>query len=128
MKRFRHFVVSLCLPLTLTHSSGWACDGPGASELITKAEFLGWWLFVITAIAGVAGILILQLQGCRFRNGSWLLLVIAIHPGWWLGARSGDCGALRVLGSWIGLGLMIFCLVLALVLAIVRRRRRSDQR
>jgi hypothetical protein len=52
------------------------------------------------------------------------LIPVVIHPGWWLGARGGDCGAMRTLGSWIGLGLAVA--VPLILLAAGKKKRISS--
>jgi len=76
-------------------------------ERIEAAERLGWLLFGIAALSGLAGFVL----AWRSRKGRWrmigCLIPVLIHPGWWLGARGGDCGAMRTIGSWVGLGLTV---------------------
>ena len=76
-----------------------ACSGRGAPAAIEHAERLGWKLWAASVtLAGISALL------PRLRaRGVWrlwpLLLLVVIHPGLWMSARSGDCGRLRVQAS-----------------------------
>jgi hypothetical protein len=85
MKRARWLLVASVIPRPAL-----ACSGPGAMETILANERVGWTLFFVSAaIAAVAAVL-LRSRGWR---KLWpLAAVVFVHPGWWLSARSGDCG------------------------------------
>lgn len=108
--------------LVLWTLNAWACSGPGAMEAIEAAEKLGWLLFGISAVVGLAGLGLMWKLG----RGRWqicaCLIPVVIHPGWWLGARGGDCGAMRIIGSWIGVGLAV---AVPLVLLAVGKKKRQ---
>lgn len=86
-----------------------ACSGPGAAETILRNERLGWALWAMTlVIAGVFAVLP-RLRARGWRKQWPLLLLVLLHPGWWMSARSGDCG--RTL--WEGSILMMVVTLLA---------------
>lgn len=89
-------------------------------EAIEAAERLGWLLFGISAAAGLAGLVLMWKLGRSRWQMCACLIPVVIHPGWWLSARGGDCGAMRTIGSWIGLGLAI---VVPLVLLVVAKKK-----
>lgn len=66
------------------------CDGAGAMETIVTNERVGWalWFASATIAAGVA----VRLRSRGWRKQWPLAVLVAVHPGWWLSARSGDCG------------------------------------
>lgn len=76
-----------------------ACSGPSAAEVIAANQRAGLLLFLAGAVAAVH-------LGLRFRahpkKGVWiggLALLSFLHPIWWLGAMSGDCGYLLLYSS-----------------------------
>ncbi|HEY4057377.1 MAG TPA: hypothetical protein VGM39_12255 [Kofleriaceae bacterium] len=76
-----------------------ACSGPGAAGMIARNEHLGWQLWLIAAaIAAVAAALI-ALRTRRWTKAWPMLVLIALHPGWYYSARMGDCGQGLVSGS-----------------------------
>jgi hypothetical protein len=86
-------VVGLALPgLAL------ACSGPGAMATILRSERLGWMLWGATLLLAVA-VALVRLRADGWRAHWPLLLLVGVHPGWWMSARSGDCGRMLVLGS-----------------------------
>ncbi len=115
------FVLALIILITW---NAWACSGPGAMERIEAAEQLGWLLFGITALVGLAGSVLVW----RLKRGRWqmfgCLIPVFIHPGWWLSARGGDCGAMRAMGSWIGVGLAV---IVPLALLVAGKRKSSER-
>ncbi len=90
--------------LCLAAPAALACSGPGAQENIRQATVVGW------VLAGVAGLLFLVATAGAVRarrRETWLglavaALVLAVHPAWWLSARNGDCGSMRVTWSVAG--------------------------
>ncbi len=76
-----------------------ACSGPGAMQAIVRAERVGWALLVLSLLLVAAPPLRALMRGHAVGRSVWALLVVLIHPGWWLSARGGDCGAMRMLGS-----------------------------
>jgi hypothetical protein len=71
-----------------------ACSGgPGMMELIEAREQRGFVLFVATAVALVLVAVAIPVVRRR-KLRAWLPLgILALaHPGWWMGARHGDCG------------------------------------
>ncbi|WP_434426176.1 hypothetical protein [Nannocystis pusilla] len=76
-----------------------ACSGPGAREAILHAEQLGLVLWFTTAVLA-GGSLFMPRMRVGGRRKPWPLLLLAVlHPGWWMSARSGDCGQTLILGS-----------------------------
>ena len=71
-----------------------ACSGgPGLMELIEEREHRGFVLFVATAVAMVlVAVLIPVVRRRKLRAWIPLGLLALLHPGWWMGARHGDCG------------------------------------
>jgi hypothetical protein len=69
-----------------------ACSGVGAPETILRNEHLGWTLCVMTLLIAWAFAAILRLRSRSWRKQWPLLLLVLLHPGWWMSARSGDCG------------------------------------
>ncbi len=70
-----------------------------AMAAILRAQTLGWilWATTLVLVAGSAFIPQLRFRGWRRQ---WpLLVLVALHPGWWMSARSGDCGRTLVDGS-----------------------------
>ncbi len=66
-----------------------ACSGPGAAEAIATSELIGLMAFVL-ALVCVGAVLFLT----RARRRWFATLAMLVHPGWWMSARSGDCGYL----------------------------------
>ena len=100
-----------------------ACSGPGALARILANERLGWILFGAAALVDVLGAVALRRLGVARRRLAWLLAPVLVHPGWWMRARGGDCGATLVLGSMamtVAAGLVV---VVAVIIALARRRR-----
>jgi hypothetical protein len=122
----RRLVPFFFLIASLCASAAWACSGPGAMARIEAAERLGWWLFGINAALVAAGMLLLRMRGRSLRQTGWLLAFAAIHPGWWLSARGGDCGAMRSIGSWACLGLS--ALLLTVLILFSRKREKGGDR
>lgn len=124
----------LCLYLLTTATTGLAlqglalaCSGPGAMAAILRAERMGWMLWGATLLlAGAVVFFRLRADGWR---AQWpLLLLVGLHPGWWMSARSGDCGRLLVLGS-IGvtaLAPLVLGLLLWRSLRAARRKKAAD--
>ncbi len=72
--------------------SALACSGPGAARAMTNNMLAGWVLLAVAA--GVAAtVLVLTRSPKPPWSARWLPAVLAaIHPGWWMSVRSGDCG------------------------------------
>ncbi len=63
------------------------CSGPGAAEAIATSELVGLSGLAVTLLLAIA----VALAGRSRRR--WLaFLGVVLHPGWWMSARSGDCG------------------------------------
>lgn len=95
-----------------------ACSGPGAMARIEAAERLGYWLAGASALLCGLGVIVHQLRGRGLGLRMGLVALAAIQPGWWLSARGGDCGAMRTIGAWSGLGLALIATAIAMVLAL----------
>lgn len=70
-----------------------ACSGPGAMAAIERNEAFAWKMLVI---AGLVAVAVVSLAIANKRASSWLWVTVVltvIHPGVWMGARAGDCGA-----------------------------------
>lgn len=84
-----------------------ACSGPGAAEHILRSEQKGWqlWAFTLVFLFGLALTPRLRARGWRKQ---WIFaLLILVHPGWWMSARSGDCGITLVEGSLLISGIAL---------------------
>ena len=79
--------------------SAFACSGPGAMEAILRAERVGWILWVVTLLVAGGAAFAPRLRSAGWRTQGPLFLVVALHPGWWMSARSGDCGRTLMAGS-----------------------------
>lgn len=69
-----------------------ACSGPGAGEAIVRNEGLGWALWAATLLIAGAFVATPRLRARGWRSSWPLVLLVLLHPGWWMSARSGDCG------------------------------------
>jgi len=74
-----------------------ACSGPGAARAMFKAQLFGGCSW-IASIGMIAGATLLRRRRDGGRRVPWLAGLVAIHPGWWMSAYGGDCGAALV--SW----------------------------
>ncbi len=88
-------------------------------DAIIRSELIGWGCFLGAVIVGVAAVLLAR----RYRR-PWLklwpvLLLILVHPGWWMSARSGDCGYTLRLAS---MALTFLAVVVAGLLVVLARR------
>jgi len=90
-----------------------ACSGPHALESIHTNIRISLVLFGL-AVAIAAGP-VAWFATSRRRLGRFLSLVVlaALHPGWWMPAYSGDCGELRLVSSALA---TIACTFLAIPL------------
>lgn len=115
----------LVLAIVATPIPALACSGPGMMAVIEAAERRGWIMFAIAAVLALGAIAIPEF---RRRPGAWwpLLVVLAIHPGWWLSARAGDCGRMLRTGSLAATALMPVLIGLAYLWARRRRRNADD--
>lgn len=100
-----------------------ACSGPGAIELMMQNERFGAVAWMVGLAISVWGSVI----ALRRPRESWWMFVLAalvvVHPGWWLGVHSGDCGFMVRDGS---VAVLVAQLAVA-VAAYARRRRVSAQ-
>ena len=113
----------LATVLVLVPAAAWACSGPGAMARIVANERLGWILFVVTATVLGVGAGLLRRLGVSARRVGLLAVPLLVHPGWWMSARSGDCGAMLALGSMAMTAVAVLVVGGALVVALVRRRQ-----
>lgn len=98
-----------------------ACSGPGAMDAILRAERVGWALWGASVVL-VGGSLLLPWTRLRGRSRPWALLaLVAVHPGWWMSARGGDCGRLLETAA-----LAATALTVLLGLALWFRPRRGE--
>jgi hypothetical protein len=68
-------------------------------DAIVRAERLGWALLLLTVAIALIPLLLVQVRQALGRVARWGLVFPLVHPGWWLGARGGDCGYTRLLAS-----------------------------
>lgn len=123
-----------CRPLSywvfafLSHSSpALACEGPGAVARMRFAEILGWGLGTFVG-ALVIVCWVLGRHSISRAHFRWLLALAAVHPGWWLRANSGDCGAERILFSiLVTVGAPVFGLWVLTKIALSRLEGASRQ-
>ncbi len=91
-------------------------------QAIVRAERVGWALLVLSILLTAAP-LVRRLMRCQqVGRSTWALLVVLVHPGWWLSARGGDCGATRMLGS-IGMTVVAAVVCSALLWSAARQER-----
>ena len=64
----------------------------GAPETIARNERLGWTLWSASVLASGALSLLPRLRARGWKTKWPLLALLFVHPGWWMSARSGDCG------------------------------------
>jgi hypothetical protein len=100
-----------------------ACSGPGAMARILANERLGWMLFAVTALVLGLGAGLLRRLGVPLRRVGLLAAPLLAHPGWWMSARSGDCGATLVLGSMAMTAVAGLVVAVAVIVALARRQR-----
>jgi hypothetical protein len=88
-------VKRLALVVSTFGLPAWACSGPGAADAIARASWVA-----LAAIATSLGLTIALGVVTRRRGGKRRsqifavgLLALLIHPGVWMSATSGDCGA-----------------------------------
>ncbi len=87
---------------------------------IEQSERIGWILLAVSmAIAG-ASISIVKRSKRETWASIWLGALLVSHPGWWMSAREGDCGKMRLFTSIGATGAMV-CLGVVLLL---RSRRK----
>lgn len=97
-----------------------ACSGAGAREAILGAEQLGWISWVATLVIAGGSAFIPRMRARGWRSQWPLLVLVALHPGWWMSARSGDCGRTLTVGSMV-----ITALTLLVAALLFWRSRRS---
>lgn len=78
------------LAIVIAPNAAFACSGDGAMETILANERLGWILWLATLV--IAAIVAVRLRSRGWRKQWPLAAVVVVHPGWWMSARSGDCG------------------------------------
>ena len=103
--------------------TAWACSGPGAMAAIERAERLGWQLFALLLGVSVIATVLLRRWQVGWRRLAAIALLVVVHPGWWLTARGGDCGSMRLMGSIGVTAVGAAALLVALVVTGVRRQR-----
>jgi hypothetical protein len=87
-------LVALCWP-----ALGWACSGPGAAEAMQRARYGGWGLALLTGIAVLGATVLVRRRGLGLGSVAAGWVLVAVHPGLWLGVDGGDCGQSRLEGS-----------------------------
>ncbi len=104
---------SLLLFLTCT-SAAWACSGPHTQEDMIYAMAFGKITFALQAILGV--FTYRWYRTVRAMPGHPLLtmILLAVHPNWYMGVEHGDCGmglemlSLGMIGLALGLAIWQF--------------------
>jgi hypothetical protein len=100
--------------LAVAPGAAWACSGgAAAAAAIAQAELIGW------VGAGMAAVLLSVATVVAKRRGlgrgplaaGWVL--VAVHPGFWVSARSGDCGSVRATGTFLFTALAVAVLIWA---------------
>jgi uncharacterized protein (TIGR03382 family) len=87
---------------------------------IEQSERVGWILLAASmAIAG-ASISFIKKSKRETWASIWLGALLVSHPGWWMSAREGDCGKMRLFTS---IGATAAMVLLALVLWVRSRRK-----
>ena len=113
--------VGLTPPVSL---AALACSGAAAADRIAAASHQSWVLFAVAAAVAVVGLVALAARRASRAQIAAVLLTIPLQPAPWLSARTGDCGQVLALASWIGLAVaaaLVF--VLAVVVPTVRAER-----
>ncbi|HCH65924.1 MAG TPA: hypothetical protein DFR83_24190 [Deltaproteobacteria bacterium] len=74
----------------------WACSGPEAAAVMSRAKWTGWGLWGLTLVLVGAATLRARRLGVPMRavSAGWVLALA--HPGLWIPVTSGDCGLYRV--------------------------------
>lgn len=75
------------------------------------SELVGW--IVAGTTLGFAAWMTLVLPPSRVRIFAWALAII--HPGWWLSARIGDCGMMRMFAVFLFIIPLVFIAIFAIV-------------
>lgn len=92
---------TLVTAIVLVPGGALACSGPDAMSTILQNERTGWllWGGALLAAGAAAATAPMRREGWRAR---WpLVAVLVLHPGWWMSARSGDCGFTLRSGSYL---------------------------
>ena len=87
-------LIALCWP-----GLAWACIGPGAAEAMERAQYGGWGSAALTLLAVLAATLFVWSRGLGRGPVAAGWVLVAVHPGLWLGVGDGDCGQARLEGS-----------------------------
>ncbi|MDI1449046.1 hypothetical protein [Polyangium sp. 6x1] len=93
------YALGIAAATLAAHDFAFACSGPGAEEAILRAERLGLILWGVTLVVAVGSFFVPRLRAAGIRKQWPLLLLVVLHPGLWMSARSGDCGRTLVEGS-----------------------------
>ena len=94
-------------------------------QAIVRAERVGWALLVLSTLLVAAPLVRRLMRSQQVGRSTWALLVVLVHPGWWLSARGGDCGASRMLGS-LGMTVVAALVWSALLWSAARRKPEPD--
>jgi len=68
-------------------------------ERIERAERVGLLFWFATVVGSLTLALLPRLRALSNKPRWILAALVVVHPGWWLSARGGDCGATLVEGS-----------------------------
>ncbi len=90
-----------------------ACSGPHALEHIHTNITVSLALFGLAVVSATGPVA--RFAASRRRLGRFVSVVVlaALHPGWWVPAYSGDCGEMRLVSSALA---TIACIFLAVPL------------
>lgn len=94
-------VRSVLLAALLLPAGAWACSGPGAAAAVRRAELGGWGLAALTALLVFAATGFARGRGVGRGPVAAGWVLVGVHPGLWLDAAGGDCGAARLEGSML---------------------------
>ena len=79
-----------------------ACSGPGAQATMAQSATIGRYCAAMSGVIALA----LVIDHLRHRKFSYRMatavIMVAVHPAWWMGVTHGDCGfMLRDISYWV---------------------------
>ena len=102
------------------------CSGPGASEAIAHAWFVGFALLGASAVGVTVTAFVRRALGSGLASPGTLLggLLLLAHPGFWCLPIGGDCGRTRLTLCWAWGAVSTLYVLGACGWALVASRRR----
>ena len=93
-----------------------ACSGPGAGKAIRTSIEIGNYCALISVVLTLFIVWINRKYQTKTKKAllSASILLTIFHPGFWVGATSGDCGVLRIYSSIIITSLILLILLFTL--------------